>query len=180
MKKTVLIALLLTNIQTVSADGLGWQFEAAAEMGGDKFAKVFYTNGKTQDIETGQGLTLAIGGHYRAKQSPWEFVGTIGYKFVTTAASNVDITLTRNIVKGEVRYHINNDFWLGTGITQHSNIKFDCGGLCPDEDLQNANGILAVVGWKWMGLTFNKMDYQDRFGYTYNADNVGLIFSAGF
>lgn len=174
------LGLTIGLSQSVLAAGFGGQIEAAAEVGGDDVAKVFYTNGDTQDVKAGQGITLAIGGHYRAEKSPWDTVGTVGYKFVTTAASNADIGISRWTMKLEERYHANDSIWIGVGITQHSNINFDCGGLCPDMGFDDATGFVTSIGWKFIALTYTDIQYDGEDHHTYDASNVGLMFTAGF
>jgi hypothetical protein len=184
MKKLLLptvCAGFLMAAQSAMADGLGFQLEGALEAGGDDVATVFFTNGDTQNVTTGDGGTLAVGGHYRVnKASPWDTVGTVGYKFVTTAASNVDIGITRTTLKLEERYHFNGSIWAGAGLTAHSNISFDCGGLCPDMGFDDATGFVASIGWKFVALTYTNIQYTGDDHHDYDASNVGLLFTAGF
>jgi hypothetical protein len=39
---------------------------------------------------------------------------------------------------------------------------------------------MAEVGWRWVALTFTKIDYTDEGGHTYNASNAGLSFTYTF
>lgn len=182
MQKSLLsLALLATLAGTAQASEsqFGLQLEGALENGGDDYATVFFTDGSTQDISVGQGGSLAIGAHYRPNEFI-DFVGTVGYKFVTTAAENSDIGIDRTVLKLEGRYNLGSDFWFGGGVTQHTNITFDGGGMTADRSFDNATGAVITLGWKWVALSYTDIQYRDESRTKYDASNIGLMLSAGF
>lgn len=174
--------LMLGGLSQAHADneGLGFTFEADLEYGGDDLATFEFDDGSTQDIKTGQGITLALGGHYRAAESPFSVRGTVGYKYVTTKASNADISISRTVLEVVGNYLWDNGWWVGGGITHHSGIKFDADGFGPDVDFDDATGPTLEVGWRWIALTYTNLDYKDEFGGEWDASNFGLKLTSKF
>lgn len=161
-------------------DGLGFVFEADLEYGGDDLGTVDFTDGSSQDIKAGQGVTLALGGHYRAHESPFSVRGTVGYKYVTTKADNSDIYVGRTVIELAGNYLWPNGWWIGGGITHHSSIKFDADGFGPDVKFDDATGPTLEAGWRWIALSYTKLDYKDEFGGEWDASSVGLKFTSKF
>lgn len=152
---------------------LGWAGELALEFGGDNVAKVYFVGGGSQDVRAGQGGTLALGGHYRPASAPLDLVATVGYKFVTTAASNSDIGITRFVVQLVGLYDPVGEWWIGGGPVLHTGTKFDGGGLVSDVNFDPSIGLNLQAGWRWIGLTGTLMTYQAG-GASVNASAVGL------
>ena len=161
-------------------DGLGFVFEADLEFGGDDLATLSFTDGSTQDVKAGQGVTLALGGHYRWADSPFSMRGTVGYKYVTTAASNADISVGRTVIEVVGNYLWDNGWWIGGGITHHSSIKFDADGFGPNINFDDATGPTFEAGWRWIALCYTKLDYKDEFGGKWDASSVGLKLTSKF
>ncbi len=152
---------------------LGWVGELALEFGGDNVAKVYFVGGGSQDVRAGQGGTLALGGHYRPASAPFDLVATIGYKFVTTAASNSDIGITRFVVQLVGLYDPVGEWWIGGGPVLHTGTKFDGGGLVSDVRFDPSVGLTLQAGWRWIGLTGTLMTYQAG-GASVSASAIGL------
>ena len=100
--------------------------------------------------------------------------GTVGYKYLTTKATNVSITLTRVPVELMGTVEVANDVRVGAGVVRHMAVRFDGGGLGPDMDFDDANGLTAEVGWRWLALSYTLMNYTDQQGNDYDASNGGL------
>jgi hypothetical protein len=159
----------------------GFALEADLEYGGDDFATVSFTDGSSQHIKTGQGVTLALGGHFKPSEgSPFGIRATVGYKFVTTAAQNADIGIERTVIEALGSYRLASDVWFAAGVTHHSGIEFDGDGFGPDLEFDDATGLTAEIGWKWIALSYTNMDYQDEFGGEWDASNLGLTLIAQF
>ena len=77
----------------------GVVLEGAAEFGGDNLVEVLFTDGGSQHVKAGQGVTLGGGIHYRPVSLPVDFAATVGYKFVRTAAYNTDLGVDRVVIK---------------------------------------------------------------------------------
>lgn len=166
---------------TDSFKKFGFTFEADLEYGGDDIATVNFTDGSSQHVKTGQGLTLALGGHYRAAESsPFSVRATVGYKFVTTAAENADIGIDRKVVEVVGNYRWPSNWWVGAGLTHHAGIEFDGDGFGPDVDFDDATGFTVEAGWKWIALSYTGMDYTDEFGGDWDASSVGITLTTKF
>lgn len=162
---------------------LAWVVEGAVEFGGDTVAKVYFTNGSSQNIKTGQGVTLAAGGQYRAsRKSPFAVTGTLGYKFVSSQDANSSLGIDRLTLELTGRYRYTPNGWLGAGVVRHNNIKFDGGGLGPDIRFEDATGLAAELGWRWIAVSYTKIKYQAQAPFTgkANASNFGLIGTYAF
>ncbi|ROH93784.1 peptidoglycan-binding protein [Stagnimonas aquatica] len=158
----------------------GVLLEGALEWGGETVATVGFTNGSTQDVDTGQGVTLAGGLYFRPVEAV-DIRATAGYKLVTTKASNADITLTRYVLKLTADYLLPGGFRIGAGPVQHMNIKFDGDGIGPNLEFDNALGYVAQLGWKWLAVSYTGMKYQlKNSAQEIDANNVGATFTWEF
>jgi hypothetical protein len=101
----------------------GFLIEGAIEYGGDDIVTVNFKDGSSQNIKAGQGGTLAIGGYFKPdRSSPFSVRATLGYKFVTTAASNADIRIDRMVYELVGDYAWPNGWFVGGGLARHSSI----------------------------------------------------------
>jgi hypothetical protein len=74
-------------------------------------------------------------------------------------------------------YDPSDTWWVAAGPVWHNDVKFDADGFGQNIALGNATGVTLQVGWKWIGLTYTKMEYvEETTGYDikFNADAVGL------
>jgi len=162
--------------------GFGFVFEGDLEYGGDEIATLEFVDGSSQDVKTGQGITLALGGHYRADGSPFSVRGTVGYKYVTTKASNADISIGRTVLEVVGNYLFANDWWVAAGLTHHTGIKFDGDDFSPDIDFKATTGPTVEVGWRWIALSYTKLEYKPKHGTEAEADasSFGLTLISKF
>jgi len=178
---SLLMATALPSAHAAPSAGWGFVLEGDAEYGGDDIATVSFTDGSDQDIKAGQGVTLALGAHYRnSAESPFSVRGTVGYKFVTTAASNADINIGRTVFEVVGNYLWPTGWWAAAGLTHHSSIKFDGDGFTDDVKFDDATGPTFEVGWRWFALTYTKLDYTDPFGGEWDASSLGLTLTTKF
>jgi len=153
----------------------GFALDLSIEYGGDEVAETFFTNGESQKMLAGQGGTLAIGGIFRPRAaSPFSLRGTVGIKYVTTAADNADIKMTRIPLEFVGSYGFPNGARVGAGLVHHASIRFDADGLGPNVDFDPATGATLEVGYKAIALTYTIMNYRDELGNDFNAGNFGL------
>ncbi|WP_020568498.1 hypothetical protein [Neolewinella persica] len=151
----------------------------ALELGGDEIAEVFFIDGGSQMVRAGQGGSLFVGAQFQLPSVDKFFVRTaVGYKYVTTAADNINIRLTRIPFHFTGHFRITDDVHVGGGIALHRNIKFKVDDS--DEGLitPTASGPRFEAGWKGLALTYTLMNYQGNSGETYNAGSLGLSFTA--
>jgi hypothetical protein len=152
---------------------LGLVGELVLEFGGDSVGTVLFTDGSTQKVRTGQGGTLALGGHFQPAGSPFDLVGTIGWKFVTTKASDSDIGINRAVIQLLGLYDPSGEFWIGGGPVLHAGTRFSGGGLAEDVSFGSSLGLTVQAGWRWIGVTYTVMRYEGG-GATYDASAAGV------
>lgn len=151
----------------------GLVLEADAEFGGDNIAIIYFDDNSDQDVETGQGISIAGGVHYRTA-SNLDIRGTLGYKYVTTKADNADIYVERFVLEAVADYFFASGWYLGAGVTQHTGISFHGDHIAPNLQFDDATGFTLEAGWSFIGLSYTFMDYEDEFGNKYNANNIGV------
>ncbi|MEM8888710.1 MAG: hypothetical protein AAGD28_12065 [Bacteroidota bacterium] len=153
-------------------------FEGALEFGGEPVAEVLFTNGDTQSVHAGQGGSIRVGGEFTVpKLEQLRFRASAGIKYVTTAADNVNIRLTRIPIHLTANWMITKDIRLGVGFVSHQNINFKADGIGDDLTFDAANGPIFEIAWKGVGLNFTLMEYMDNMGESYSANAIGLTFS---
>lgn len=156
---------------------LGFVIDATGEMGGDPVATVIFDDGTTQEVNGGQGVSVAVGGQVRpSRESPLALRGTVGFKYVTTAATNAHIRLTRVPVEVVATYDLPNNLWLGGGVVRHTALQFQGDGVGPDMEFEDANGATVELGWRWVALSYTSMQYKDEQGAEYDASSTGISF----
>jgi hypothetical protein len=152
--------------------------EAALELGGDAVAEVYFTNGNTQSVNAGQGGSVAAGVQIQfPKLDKFLLRSTLGIKYVTTAADNAHIRLTRVPIHLTANWMIAKKLRLGGGIATHRAIKFHAGGLGQNIKFRGATGPMLELAYGGVGLRYTIMKYTDEYNNTYSANAIGLSFS---
>ena len=150
----------------------------ALEMGGDKIAEIYFTNGESQGVRAGQGGSLAVGGQLQIPGAEkWLLRSTVGFKYVTTAADNVHIRLTRVPIVVSGNYMVLPKLRVGAGLSMHTGIRFKTDGLGEDYKFKGASGPTFEVAYAGIGLTYTAMKYKDQENVSYSANAIGLSFS---
>jgi hypothetical protein len=160
--------------------GLGLVVEAVGEFGGDNVAQVTYTNGSTQNIKAGQGLTLALGLHFRPPGLPLDFAGTVGYKFVTTADTNSSLGIDRVVIKLTGTLQLPLSFYVDAGPVWHTDTKVHGGGYFDDIHFNDAAGVTVGAGWRWVGVSYTHITYTSAQTTSVDGSSVGLDFTFKF
>ncbi len=179
MKKILLLLLMnsfaaFSQNQNIKARFL---INGALEFGGDDLAYVVYDDGHTQNINAGQGGTIAIGGELDFLKTKGLFLrGTLGYKYLTSSASNAHIRLTRIPIEISLNYNVVKKMWLGVGLVTHSGIKLNFDGLAENERFNSNLGTILKLGYGGLGISFTVMKYEGRYNDDYNANSFGLFF----
>jgi hypothetical protein len=169
-------------VQPALADAkFGFLVEGDLEYGGDDIVTVDFEDGSSQDIKAGQGGTVAVGGYFKPEaDSPFSVRATVGYKFVMSAAKNADIGIDRMVYEIVGDYAWPSGWRVGAGITQHTNIKFDADGFGQNVEFDDATGVTAEFGWRWITLSYTAIDYKDEFGGKWDAGSLGLALAWRF
>ncbi len=165
----------------------GVVLEGAAEFGGDNLVEVLFTDGGSQHIKAGQGVTLGGGIHYRPLSLPVDLAATVGYKFVRTAAYNTDLGVDRVVIKFTGTVPLGNHWWIDAGPVWHTGIKLNGdnlptidGGRVPDVNFDDAVGGTVGFGWRWIGVSYTYIKYRGPFDGSVDASNVGVTFGWKF
>lgn len=181
-----ILGALAMSQAALAGDGMskakfGAVLELDAEYGGDDVVRLDFTNGDHQTIKAGQGVSVAVGAHWRpAEDSPWGLRGTVGYKYVTTAANNADIKITRPVLELVGTYRFAGSMWIGLGATQHLSPKFDGDSFVRNIDFGTSTGVTAELGWKWLALTYTNLTYSAKGYEDVDASSVGVRFAWEF
>lgn len=148
------------------------------ELGGDEVAEIYFTNGNTQSVKAGQGGSIAVGAQLQVPSIEKFLVrATVGYKYVTTAADNAHIRLTRVPVVFTANWMAAKKLRVGAGLAMHQGIKFKADGIGKDILFSSASGPTFEVAYSGIGLSYTAMTYQDQDKNRYAANAVGLTFS---
>lgn len=190
MKKGLLITALLATApwcaqaqEAVSTDGLytGPVIQLRAGFGGDEVGTVFFADGDSERMRTGNGIEGALGWHVKTHRgSPWDLRALLGYKYDSSTATNADITFTRMTWQLIPTYEIGKGFSVGAGPVMHTGIKFKADGFASDTKFKNAIGADIQVGWRGLALTYTVMDYKAKGGRKVSADHLGLQYTYSF
>jgi hypothetical protein len=165
----------------VAGERVGLMFQTDLDIGGDDLATVSFTNGESQDIKAGQGIVVSGGLHFRPIDStPFDVQGLVGYKYVTTAATNADIKVTRVVLQLLGDYQFNNGVYLGGGLVRHTGTKLDGDGFFRNIEFDDATGFTIESGWRWIGLHYTHIEYENDFVRNVDASHVGLRFNFRF
>ena len=183
--RLTLVLLIITATQRTSAQevinkpsALRFLIGVAGEFGGDEIAVTRFTDGKTQSMSAGQGVSVAVGGQYQIpKAEKFLFRGTIGYKYITTMATNANIRLTRVPVVFSANYMATKKLRLSAGLTNHQVIQFKADGLGEDAKFKSATGPIFEIAYHGIGLTYTAMTYKDNQNSSYSANSIGLSLS---
>ncbi|RNC79336.1 MAG: hypothetical protein ED557_14730 [Balneola sp.] len=150
----------------------------ALEVGGEEIAEILFEDGGSQTVRSGQGISGYVGGEFTIPSlQQLAFRASLGFKYVTTAADNAHIRLTRIPFQFTANYYIIDDLRIGAGLVTHQNIRFKADGVGPDLDFDPASGTIFEVAYRGFGLSVVIMDYTDEFGNTFSATAAGLTFS---
>jgi hypothetical protein len=165
----------------VAGKRVGFMLQTDLDFGGDDLATVNFTDGDSQDVKAGQGVTVSAGLHFRPSNStPFDVQALVGYKYVTTAASNADIKVTRVVLQLLGDYQFQNGVYLGGGLVQHSGTELDGDGFFRDIEFDDATGFTLQAGWRWVGLHYTHIEYENAFIREVDASHVGLRFNFRF
>lgn len=175
---TTFVSSAQETIATKPAPKVRFLLSGALEFGGDEVAKVLFTNGKTQSVNAGQGGAIGAGLQVGLGASEKFLLrGTVGIKYVTTAADNAHIRLTRIPIHLTGSIMATEKIRIGAGLAMHNGIKFKADGVGDDFSLKNTSGPIFEIAYRGIGISYTVMKYTDNLGETYSANAFGIIFS---
>jgi hypothetical protein len=145
------------------------------DYGGDKVAEVYFTNGADQSVNAGQGGSLLAALDYAFSKS-FRIRTIAGYKYVTTAANNANIRLTRFPVQVAGIVNLDRKWWLTAGWATQQGIKFKGDGFLDDLSLKTKGGATIGLGYNVFYLSYTGLNYTDNLQNEYNASSIGIGF----
>jgi hypothetical protein len=157
------------------AQGFSFLAGGALELGGDQVAKVYFTNGEDQSVNAGQGGSILVGLDY-AFNDKFSLRSVLGYKYVTTAATNANITLTRFPMRLSGVVHFTPKWWASAGYATQQRIVFKGDGIIDNFKLSTSGGAHVELGYNNIFLNYTGMKYKDNLSGTYNASCFGVGF----
>lgn len=167
-----------TTLSTNNSPNLKFLVGAGIEFGGDSVAQIFFQNGSDQSVNAGQGLAVSVGGELSFPSlEKFSLRATLGFKYVTTKATNYHITLTRIPLEFSANYMVTKSIRLAAGFASHQNIKFNSDGLGANETFKGGFGPKLEIAYKWIGLSYTIMNYSDSLNNSYNANAFGITLS---
>lgn len=188
--------LLMTSAAAYAQEAgdprIGLVFGADLEFGGDDVATVTFQDGDTQDVTTGDGLTLAVGGYLRPIAAlPFSVRATAGYKYAAPgdddcrcgcdcdfdSSLDPDVELERWVFESVASYMWPSGLWVGAGVTHHARTELDGNGFVPNLAFDDATGPTFELGWKWLALSYTDLEYTDTLGGRWDSESYGLTFS---
>ncbi|HVT36499.1 MAG TPA: hypothetical protein VHE37_13005, partial [Nevskiaceae bacterium] len=148
---------------------------------GDTLATVTFTDGSTDDVKAGQGLSIAAGVHMRPERNAhFDLRALVGYKYETTKADNADIHISRVTWELLPTYRFDGRWWASVGLAKHTGVKLTLGGFGPDVKLHSNVGPELQIGWSYFALTYTSLRYSDDFGDSAKANSFGIRFTSAF
>jgi hypothetical protein len=184
MKKVILFFALASVLECAfmntlnaqsSSQKLSLSLGGGIEFGGDKIAEVYFTNGADQSVNAGQGGSLYAAVEYALHKS-FRIRTLAGFKYVTTAAENANIRLTRFPLQISGIVNLNKDWYLSAGLATQQGIRFKGDGFLDDLNLKTKVGAVFGLGYNSFFLTYTGMKYKDNRQNEYDASSIGLGF----
>lgn len=157
MKKVVILlsAFCIANLALASDWAIKPLIGLKAQYGGDTLFTIVYTDSTTQDINAGQGIDFYAGA--LAVSHPMSVKATIGYKYSTSMAENIDIAKTALPVNVTGRYNLSSGLFVGGGLTQHLNPQIRIDEAVAEFDPKL--GYHVEAGWKAISIGWTSMTY---------------------
>jgi hypothetical protein len=153
----------------------GFLAQMDADFGGDEIATVEFDDDTEQEVRAGQGLAFSVGGYFRpVETSGFELQASIGYKFVTTAASDADIHVSRTVLQVGAFHRLPNGFYFGGSLVNHLDPKLNGDGYFENVNFDDATGFGVEMGWRWVSLHYTKIEYSSEFYEDVDASNIGI------
>lgn len=149
-------------------------------MGGDDLFTVLLLNTQTgttseQTIRAGQGGTVSLGAELQPVAAlPVVVRGTVGFKFVGTAADDANLYFTRVPLELVASVRHASGAHAGAGAVAHVFNRLRGDGLLRDTDFDPAVGVVVEAGWKALAVRYTVLTYRADTGDRFAASAPGL------
>lgn len=174
--------------------GTGVHLGMGISFGGDDLVTAVYTNGDTNTLKAGSGLSLYVGGMvtplWIGDAAGFGVVGNIGWKYDNVGGKNADISFSRfpwllglqTLIRASEHGYIS----IAGGATKEPGARLaGSGDISGQADLQSQLGWMGELGsyvssgshsaWG-IGLRYTKVHYSFG-GETIDGSNLGLHFT---
>lgn len=156
------------------------------DVGGDTLATVVYTDGKTRDIRSGEGLVGAVGASLTNDARSLELEAMVSFKTQFVFASNGDVTWTRYPVDVLGFYRFSK-VRVGGGVTYHLSPRVNGEGAASNVDLDFKSAVGGVVqadflfsgaessAGAYLGVRYTSLEYEaSQGGAKVRGESLGL------
>lgn len=180
MRITKSVFIFFVCVISYSAQAIDFVLEGGLHAGGDTLVTATFTDGSTETIDAGEGLSLAIGARFDIADN-LEMAITYGIKTAGISAQNGSIDWTRNPLNAILLYKMDN--WrFGGGLTYHMSPVLEGDGFAAGKvDFEDALGTLIDMRYffgesAYVGGRATFIDYKVKNGSTsVNGNSIGVI-----
>ena len=154
-----------------------------AQFGGDTIQTIDYEDGSDQDIKAGNGLVFNGGVLLDLPLENTQLRSTLGFKFSTSQAENVDVTKIAWPLEVGLRYSLNNGLFAEVGAVKHLGASYSASGAGydRDDDYDTTIGMNLKAGWRFITMGYSQQTYEtDDEEFDASSFNVGLEFPLNF
>lgn len=140
--------------------------------GGEDLLDVKYTDGSSEEMESGGLFDIKLGALYRLADSPVSFQTTLGYHGDSIEAQNGDASFSRLPIDF-ITFYNKDKHRFGLGGTYHlnTNLEIDLPDLKGDLDFDNALGGVVEYGYSFDKNVIFGVRYVD---IAYTIENTSL------
>jgi len=150
--------------------------------GGDKLAGVQYESGSSQTIHAGGSAYFLAGVEFTPAASPLTFLGTIGYHYDKTAASNGEVRFQRFPLELLALVKPSTQVRLGGGLRYDTDVKLTSSGAAAnlgETSFKSAAGLVLQGEYlvtPAIGITLRAVSikYRTDGGSSYDGSHIGL------
>jgi|GEM_PF-979543 len=190
MKILLLSALILFPLSAFSIE-LSPYIGAGYETGGDDLIFVSFTNGDSEELKAGQGLSFTVGADFPL---PHELMirATFGHRFDSIDAENGDAEFSINAINLIAYKFLSTHHGLGLGIAEHSSVEASCNfdEICSGSiKYDNATGLIVEYLYDakrtdqtsyTIGVRYTQIDYSFSGFPDTNGNSIGINIGAKF
>lgn len=154
-----------------------------AQFGGDTIQTINYEDGSDQDIKAGNGLVFNGGVLVDLPLENTQLRSTLGFKFSTSQAVNVDVTKIAWPVEVGLRYSLNNGVFAEVGAVKHLGASYSASGTGYDreDDYDTTIGMNLKAGWRFITVGYSQQTYETNDEeFDASSFNVGLELPLNF
>lgn len=176
-----LLVLLALIPMLASADdwALTPVFGMDVQFGGDTIQTIEYTDGTDQDINAGNGIVFSGGVLVDLPLENAQLRSTLGFKYSTSQADNVDVNKIAWPLELGLRYSLDNGLFAEAGAVKHLAASYSASGagFDRDDEYDTSIGLNIKAGWQFLTLGYSQQTYEAN-GEELDASsfNVGLEF----